>query len=91
MSPLLEVQQMNKLDKLLLNSGGKFVSVTFTKKDGTLRKLVGRMGVTSHLKGGVSTLDPSQYVTIYDVKNGGYRAVNRDTIKSVTCEGVTYG
>jgi hypothetical protein len=82
---------MNKLDQMLLESGGKFVSVTFTKKDGSLRKLVGRMGVKSHLKGGVSTLDPSQYVTIYDVQNGGYRAVNRATIQSVTCEGVTYG
>jgi hypothetical protein len=78
------------LDQMLLDSGGKFVSVTFTKKDGSLRKLVGRMGVTSHLKGGVSTLDPSQYVTIYDVQNGGYRAVNRDTIQSVTLEGVTH-
>ena len=81
---------MNKLDQMLLDSGGKFVSVTFTKKDGSLRKLVGRMGVKSHLKGGVSTLDASQYVTIYDVQNGGYRAVNRATIQSVTCEGVTY-
>jgi hypothetical protein len=78
------------LDQMLLDSGGKFVSVTFTKKVGSLRKLVGRMGVTSHLKGGVSTLDPSQYVTIYDVQNGGYRAVNRDTIQSVTLEGVTH-
>ena len=81
---------MNKLDQMLLDSGGKFVSVTFTKKDGSLRKLVGRMGVTSHLKGGVSTLDPNQYVTIYDVQKGGYRAVNRATIQSVTLEGVTH-
>lgn len=78
------------LDELILKSGGKFVSVTFTKKDGSLRKLVGRMGVTSHLKGGQSTLNPDQYVTIYDVQNGGYRAVNRATIQSVTCEGVIY-
>ena len=79
-----------KLDQLLLNSGGKFITVTFTKKDGTLRTLTGRLGVTKHLKGGVSTLNPDQYVTIYDVQNSGYRAVNRSTIQSVTCEGVTY-
>jgi hypothetical protein len=30
-----------KLDQLLLNSGGKFITVTFTKKDGTLRTLTG--------------------------------------------------
>jgi len=79
-----------KLDQLLLNSGGKFITVTFTKKDGSLRTLTGRLGVTKHLKGGVSTLNPDQYVTIYDVQNNGYRAVNRSTIQSVTCEGVTH-
>ena len=79
-----------KLDQLLLNSGGKFITVTFTKKDGSLRTLTGRLGVTKHLKGGVSTLNPDLYVTIYDMQNSGYRAVNRSTIKSVTCEGVTH-
>ena len=79
-----------KLDQLLLNRGGKLITVTFTKKDGSLRTLTGRLGVTKHLKGGVSTLNPDQYVTIYDVQNSGYRAVNRSTIQSVTCEGVTH-
>jgi len=75
------------LDDLILSSGGKFVSVTFVKKDGSLRTLTGRLGVTKHLKGGVSTLDPNQYITIFDVVNKGYRAVNRETIQSVTFEG----
>jgi len=79
-----------KLDDIILNSGGKFVSVTFTKKDGSLRTLTGRLGVTKHLKGGVSTLDPDQYITIFDVVNKGYRAVNRATIQSVTFEGETH-
>ena len=78
------------LDEIILNSGGKFVTVTFTKKDGSLRTLTGRMGVTKHLKGGVSTLNADQYVTIYDIQNNGYRAVNRSTIQSVKCEGVTH-
>ena len=75
------------LDDIILSSGGKFVSVTFVKKDGSLRTLTGRLGVTKHLKGGVSTLDPNQYITIFDVVNKGYRAVNRETIQSVTFEG----
>lgn len=78
-----------KTDKFILNSAGKFVSVVFIKKDGTERKLNGRLGVTKHLKGGASTLNPDTYITLYDVVNGGYRAVNRSTIKSVTCEGHT--
>lgn len=78
------------LDDIILSSGGKFVSVTFVKKDGSLRTLTGRLGVTKHLKGGVSTLDPNQYITIFDVVNKGYRAVNRGTIQSVTFEGETH-
>jgi len=39
-----------------------------------------RMGVTKHLKGGESTLDAEQYITVFDVAKGAYRAINRDTI-----------
>jgi len=38
------------------------------------------MGVTKHLKGGESTLDAEQYITVFDVAKGAYRAINRDTI-----------
>ena len=79
-----------KLDQLLLNSNGKFVSVVFVKKDGTERKLVGRLGVKAALKGGVSTLNADEYITIYDMQKSAYRAVNRATILSVTCEGATH-
>jgi hypothetical protein len=60
-----------------------FVTVTFRKKDGTVRKMNARIGVTKHLKGGVSLLDPNQYVTVWDVQKEGYRAINRDTIIEV--------
>ena len=81
---------MTKLDHVLLASEGKFVRVTFTKKDGSQRVLNGRLGVKKHLKGGVSTLDPEKFVTIYDIQNKGYRAVNRETIQEVAIEGVIY-
>ena len=85
---------MNKtienLDTIILNAGGKFVTVIFIKKDGTERKLTGRMGVTRHLKGGISTLNSDDYITIYDVVNKGYRAINRHTIKSVRTGGACY-
>jgi hypothetical protein len=72
------------LDELILGSAGRFVTVVFEKKDGSLRTLTGRMGVTKWLKGGKSTLDADQFITIYDVVNKGYRAINRDSIMSVT-------
>jgi hypothetical protein len=80
----------NMLDDLILASAGRFVTVTFTKKSGELRTLTGRMGVTKHLKGGVSTLDSTKFITIFDMVNKGYRAINRETIKSVTLNHETH-
>jgi cell division protein FtsX len=65
-------------DKLEQSSG--FVTVTFVKKDGSVRKMNCRMGVSKYLKGGESTLDANQYVTVYDMTKAAYRAINRDTI-----------
>lgn len=65
-------------------SKGKFITVTFLKKDGTVRKMNCRTGVTKYLKGGESTLDPKQYVTVLDVAKGAYRAINRDTIIDIS-------
>lgn len=81
---------MVKLDKLVQASNGKFVSVRFVKKDGSIRTMVCRLGVTKHLKGGSSTLDPAKYLTVFDVQKGEYRAINRATIVSVTVGGVSY-
>lgn len=78
-----------KLDELILNSHGKFITVVFIKKDGSTRKMTCRLGVTKHLKGGTSTLNPEQYITVFDVQKKAYRAINKATILSVTCEGHT--
>jgi hypothetical protein len=78
------------LASIIEASNGKFISVTFVKKDGSIRVLVGRLGVKKHLKGGESTLDADKYITIFDTQNGGYRAINRDTIQSVRIDGVEF-
>lgn len=80
---------MLNLDQLVAESNGRFVTVKFYKKDGTLRTMTCRLGVTKHLKGGKSTLDPNKYLTVFDVQKGEYRAINRSTIVSVTCDGQT--
>lgn len=73
---------MNKLSEVIEGSNGKILTVVFVKKDGSERTLNGRLGVTKYLKGGVSK-NGEQYITIFDLKNGGYRSVNKDTIKEV--------
>lgn len=75
------------LDELILQSAGRFVTVSFIKKNGQRRVLNGRLGVTKHLKGGKSTLDADKFITIYDVVNKGYRAISRDSIESVSIGG----
>ena len=81
---------MNKfINSILATTEGKFFTVVFVKKDGTVRTMNCRTGVKKHLKGGVSTLDASQFLTVYDLQSAGYRAVNYSTIQSVTCNGVT--
>lgn len=78
------------LATIVANSNGKFVKVTFTKKDGSLRVMVCRLGVTKHLKGGESTLDADKYLTVFDVQAQGYRAINKDAIQSVVFAGEEY-
>lgn len=80
----IDVARSRKLSGELLTTNGKFVTVTFVKKDGTVRKMNCRTGVTKHLKGGESTLDAEQYVTVYDVAKASYRAINRDTIIDIS-------
>lgn len=75
----INVAQSRALAEKLEQSSG-FVTVTFVKKDGSVRKMNCRVGVSKYLKGGESTLDANQYVTVYDMTKAAYRAINRDTI-----------
>ena len=72
-----------ELVELIKKSSGKILNVSFVKKDGSLRNLNGRTGVTTHLRGGKSCVDQDQYLSIYDLKAQGYRSVNKDTIEEV--------
>lgn len=81
---------MKKLEEVIEQSNGKILTVVFVKKDGSERVLNGRLGVKSHLKGGTSSVDHDKYINIFDMQAGGYRNINRDTIKSVRVGGVEY-
>ena len=81
-----EVKQLREL------VGNKIFSVEFTKKDGSLRKMVCRLGVKKHLKGGELGYDAEalNYLTVFDLQSEEYRTINVNTLKSITFEGVTY-
>ncbi len=73
---------MSKIERIL-NSNGKIFTVTFLKKDGSIRVLNGRLGVTKHLKGGQCTLDKDKFIIVYDLKSEGYRAIDKESILDV--------
>ena len=73
---------MSKIERIL-NSNGKIFTVTFVKKDGSIRVLNGRLGVTKHLKGGQCTLDKDKFIIVYDLKSEGYRAIDKESILDV--------
>jgi hypothetical protein len=77
---------MNIIKELLNSSNGQFMTVTFTKKNGELRTINGRSGVTKFLAGGTKTVDSNKYFTIYE-NNVGYRNINYDTVSEVKIGG----
>lgn len=73
----------------IASKNGSFFSVTFTKLNGEERKIVGRFGVTKHLKGGLRTALQEDWV-IYSMQDKGYRTVKQDNVKSVCIHGIEY-
>ena len=67
-------------------SNGGFFTVKFTKKDGSLRTLNGRLNVKKYLKGGTLNYDPKafNYIIVYDVVSKDYRTVNVETVTELS-------
>ena len=76
----------NMVWRLIQKSKGRFFSVTFEKKDGSLRKMVCRTGVKKRLKGGTLKHNPAEFghAIVYDVQKKGYRTINMNTVKDIS-------
>lgn len=61
---------------------GEIFSVTFVKKDGTIRKMTARLGVKKDLKGVGLGFDPTErsLVVVFDMHKRAYRMINLQTI-----------
>ena len=80
---------MNSLFASIIdNSNGRFFSVTFVKKDGSIRQMNARTGVTKYLKGGTCNVDQDKFFTVYDMQAKGYRSINKESILEVRAAGV---
>jgi hypothetical protein len=79
---------MTKQELLREELGSKFFTVEFIKKDGSLRKLNGRLGVTKHLRGGTKSFRDADFnaITVYDIRAKGYRTVKLDKVVKIICK-----
>lgn len=72
---------------VILNNN-RFFTITFIKKDGSLRTINGRLNVTKHLKGGKATLDTNKFLIVYSIADAGYRAIDKASIISIKQDGL---
>lgn len=59
-------------------TGGKFFTVTFTKRStGERRTMNCRLGVTRHLRGGTKAYNDADHglLTVFDMQSRGYRSI----------------
>jgi hypothetical protein len=75
-------------DTLKVNNGQIF-GVQFFKKDGSLRDMVARLGVTKHLKGGVKNYNPEDFnlITAFDMQKKEYRSISINTLTQLKVDG----
>lgn len=79
-------------ERVIRNTLGTIFAVTFTKANGTVRTLTGRLHVTKGLTGQGLSYDPSTrgLIPVYDMAKGAYRMVSLNTVRSVAAHGRTY-
>lgn len=81
-----------QLKSFMESRNGVFMGIDFTKLDGSPRKLLGRLGVRSPLKGGTNKTEALDrpYLVMYDVQNKGYRTVNLATVSRIRVDRCVY-
>ena len=80
-------RNMENIRNIIDAANGKFFSVRFMKKDGTVRDMVCRTGVKKHLKGGSDTLaGKDNIVKVYDVQAKGYRCFDVSRVIAIRAQ-----
>ena len=77
---------------LIETTHGKFFTVTFLKKDNSVRIMNARLGVKKHLNGGVLKYSPKEkeLIPVYDLQSKGYRMINLNTLISLKINNKEY-
>ena len=84
----METITQDKAKELIHNTNGKIFSSVFTKKDGSIRLMTGRLKVKKYLTDNARPrpYDPNKYnlICLFDMINKGYRMINIETLKQLT-------
>lgn len=85
------VATVNQMRAILDSTKGKVFSVSFVKKDGTVRDMLCRTEVSKGTVGGVAghAHKPELY-TVYDMQAQGFRCVNLTTVKRIKCGSIEH-
>jgi len=87
----MSTMTLEQKEALIRKNQGKIFSVKFKKKDGTIRDMTARLGVTSHLRGGTDSTEHLDYlVNVFDMKIQQYRKINLNNLIEMKSEGETY-
>ncbi len=84
------------VEKILDESAGKIVGVTFIKKDGSERTLVGRIKKRYTPVPGASSAHSKTarrgrgHFTIYDMQKGAFRLINMASVIGIRAEGTSH-
>lgn len=90
---------INELRELIKKTNGKIAVVKFIKKNGELRQMSCRVGVTKGINpnarkccNGTSntTAHMEEYMNVYDMQNDGWRKINLETLKYLKCGDIEY-
>ena len=80
------------IKQMIKGTKGKFFSVTFVKKDGSVRSMTARLGVKKGIKGVGLKFDPAErdLMVVWATDRKSYRMVNLRTISSLKINGNTH-
>jgi hypothetical protein len=81
-----------KAQELIHDTNGKIFRAKFTKKDGSLREMVCRLGVRKYVNGVGRNFNPSDYelIGVFDMQKDGHRMINIKTLQALTIQGKEY-
>ena len=77
---------------LIESTKGKFFTVTFVKKDGTIRTMTARTGVRKGVKGNGLKFNPSErnLKVVWSCDAESFRMINLNTILGIKFKGKNY-